>query len=501
MEIKGTRFRMGSAWMFGALVGCSLAAFVTGFFAHGQESGAIPSHVVSVDDPGGEVVAPDWPAIGAIRSRHARDIEANPWSVGAETMDRGYTDYQEWKPYLGPLGAKKARVQAGWARTEKVRGVYDFAWLDSVVFDMPKRGVEPWVNLSYGNPVYQGGGGYRLGAALPKSEEAIAGWLDWVRANVDRYQEVVDEWEIWNEPAHGNNSPQAYARLLIETAEVIREVQPEAQIIAFAMAGINVNFAEEVLQILAERDKLHLIDEVTYHPYSYNPDSNYDRVEELRQVVRRFAPHATIRQGENGAPSSRRSTKALRDHDWTEHSQAKWALRRLLGDFARGIPSSYFSIVDLRYPDEMNTKGLLEARDDLTVVRPKPAYDAVQHVTAIFDSEVSPTDSYRLDVTAPRPTSAFVLKESDAEQPLLLVWFDDETPAPEDVYHSGTVRIEDATYEDPVYVDMLSGSVLDIPPANFRQESAATEFQDIPLYDSPILIGERATLADVIEAL
>ena len=30
---------------------------------------------------------------------------------------------------------KKLRFQAGWAKCEKTRGVYDFAWIDAVVAD------------------------------------------------------------------------------------------------------------------------------------------------------------------------------------------------------------------------------------------------------------------------------------------------------------------------------------------------------------------------------
>ena len=55
--------------------------------------------------------------VGTVRARHARDITGSNWSVGAETMDRDYTVYRYYRDYLGPIGAKKARIQAGWAKT------------------------------------------------------------------------------------------------------------------------------------------------------------------------------------------------------------------------------------------------------------------------------------------------------------------------------------------------------------------------------------------------
>jgi hypothetical protein len=40
---------------------------------------------------------------------------------------------------VGPLGVKKARIQGGWAKTEKQPGVYNFGWLDNIVFDMAEK--------------------------------------------------------------------------------------------------------------------------------------------------------------------------------------------------------------------------------------------------------------------------------------------------------------------------------------------------------------------------
>lgn len=50
---------------------------------------------------------------GALQPHHAREITASNWAIGGETMDRDYTDYAQWAPYLGPLGAKLVRLQAG----------------------------------------------------------------------------------------------------------------------------------------------------------------------------------------------------------------------------------------------------------------------------------------------------------------------------------------------------------------------------------------------------
>jgi hypothetical protein len=181
--------------------------------------------------------------LGQVKPRSASEIQASNWSIGAETMDRDYTIYRNWKSYLGPLGFKKARLQAGWAKTEKEKGVYDWGWLDEISLDMVEQKVEPWMCLSYGNPVYADGGGTLLGAALPRTKEALQAWEKFVRAIVARYRHVIDEWEVWNEPNQDKGiTPGLYADFLIRTAGAIRQVQPRARILTLSLAGIDFTF-------------------------------------------------------------------------------------------------------------------------------------------------------------------------------------------------------------------------------------------------------------------
>jgi len=66
--------------------------------------------------------------LGRIRPRHAREILSSNWSIGTETLDRDYWEYDKAKNYLGLFGAKKARIQGGWAKCEKNRICF-YHWL------------------------------------------------------------------------------------------------------------------------------------------------------------------------------------------------------------------------------------------------------------------------------------------------------------------------------------------------------------------------------------
>jgi hypothetical protein len=434
-----------------------------------------------------------YPEVGKIAPRHARDIAASNWSIGAETMDREYSIYANWKDYLGPLGIKKARIQAGWARTERQPGVYDFDWLDAIVFDMAKQGVEPWMNLSYGNPIYEGGGGTNLRAAAPTSATALAAWQRWVRATVERYRDAIDEWEVWNEPNYHIDAAD-YAKLLVLTAETVRTVQPKATIIACALGSrVDYKYADKVLALVQAQGKLDLVDQISHHRHQKNPDV-VDAEIELEKVVHKYSNHITIRQGEAGCPSAPSTKRAMADYPWTELNQAKHVLRRMLGDLGRDKQSSCFAIVDMKYPDEMNRKGLLFARNDRTVERPKPAYYAVQNLAAIFDDQVVRLRDFACEAPAQPPLSAYGYRHRPSGGTIVTLWFRGEIPSNDNAKKPVDLVFHNATFTEPLYVDLRTGKAYAIPAASYAGEGMTWHFRQVPCYDSPILIADRAAL-------
>jgi hypothetical protein len=303
---------------------------------------------------------------------------------------------------------------------------------------------------------------------------------------------VIDEWEVWNEPNHGKgNTPTIYANLLVRTAKVIRREQPQAHVLAMSLAGVDWGFTDTVLKILASQGQIELVDEVTYHPYARNPDTSYEAVAKLRDVIGTYSKRIIIRQGENGAPSERRRTKALRNYDWTESSQAKWALRRLLGDLGRDIPSSYFSIMDMKYPDEMNRKGLLYSREDQTVAYAKPAYYALQNLAAVFDATLVRVVDYDYHSDCSESLSVFGYAHRSLHWQVVTIWLDGEVPSDNNTKTAVDLQLPTGRFSTPVYVDLRTGITHEIPAAQWEQQATGCRFRGIPCYDSPILIAER----------
>ncbi|MEO7767973.1 MAG: hypothetical protein ABIS01_11125, partial [Ferruginibacter sp.] len=288
----------------------------------------------------------DWKPLGHVKPRSTYEIKSSNWLIGCETLDRDYAIYDVYKDHLVPLGIKKLRLQGGWAKTEKVKGVYDFAWLDHIIDDALSKGLIPWVQTSYGNPIYTGGGGANLSAGLPVSTEALEAWDRWVAAMVTRYKTRVTEWEVWNEPNNTKeNTPAMIADLTIRTIDIIKKIQPKSKISGLALGHMDVAYVAEFIKIISEKGKLHLLDNITYHDYNKNPDKHFPEVAKLKEILSRYEPRLRLRQGENGAPSKGGMGGAIGDYDWTELSQAKWDLRRMLGDLGHDIETSLFTII------------------------------------------------------------------------------------------------------------------------------------------------------------
>jgi hypothetical protein len=214
----------------------------------------------------------------------------------------------------------------------------------------------------------------------------------------------------------------------------------------------------------------------------------------LREMIARFSKRIIIRQGEAGAPSVRLKSASLKDYDWTELSQSKWALRRLLGDLGRDIPSSYFAMMDMKYPNQMNVKGLLKSREDQTVEYAKPSYFAVQALASVFDCTLERIPHYQFNAATNRSLSLFGYENRNSGQQVVTIWFDDKVPS--DCNRKTTVDFTfyDGMYQEPVYVDLREATVYRISRKNWTKNGSVYEFKNIPVYDSPILIADRSLI-------
>ena len=432
--------------------------------------------------------------IGTLVPKNISETKNNI-TLGCETLDRDYADYHAYKSYLAPLGIKKIRLQAGWAKTEKQKGVYDFKWLDEIINDAIGRGLIVWLQTSYGNPIYDGGGTAVLGAQMPSSDEGKKAWNNWVEAMALRYKGKNIEWEIWNEPDHIPISD--IVELNVRTAEIIKKIQPDAKIAALAYAGIHPDKVEQCLSAFKELNKLSLFSWVSYHGYEYRPEDSYPKVEKLRSVLKKYSTEIKLRQGENGAPSRGNMGGGLANYPWNEVTQAKWNLRRMLGDHGRDIETSVFTIADIAYASndyykKLNVKGLLETAEDKKIKRPKIAYYSVQNLAAIFDLLNHRIKSYSYKSGTEASISLFGFEDDHSKLQHFVLWYDKATPANFNITKPVNIEIENGNFNNPVWVDLLSGKVYKIPKSTMVRKSNSFVFSNLPVYDSPVLVVDKS---------
>ncbi|MBV2247283.1 MAG: glycoside hydrolase [Lentimicrobium sp.] len=431
---------------------------------------------------------PDLRQIGEIGVKHSKDIHSSSWSVGCETLDRDQAKFSVYKEYLGELGVKHARLQSGWAKSEKQKGIYNYEWLDSCVYGLVEQSIKPWICLCYGNPIY--GSDLNLGAgvaALVNSEDAMAAWLKYVEITVNRYKNVVNEWEVWNEP-YGQEKE--YSHLLVQTSELIRKIQPESVIIGEILWETHEPGIKELLEALRSRGKLNVVDYWAFHSYRYNPDECYPILNEFINLLKSYNPDYKIVQGEVGCPSQLEWTHALDYYPWTEYSQAKWDLRRMAGDRVRNIPSSIFTIIDLRYSNMLQSFGLIRSNLLHEFIYKRPAYYGVQHMASFFDDAVIAMGELECQSNSSREITVAGFEKE--ETPVVLIWYKDQIPSDNIEWDPVDIKIKAVNFNDPVYVEMITGKVYEIDKTTFKTKGGDVKFDGLPLWDSPIMIAERS---------
>ena len=436
---------------------------------------------------------PGLKRIGTIQPRSADKISGSNWTLGCETLDRDFAIFDEYKPYIVPLGIKTIRLQGGWAKSEKVKGVYDFAWLDTLIDDARGLGLNVLLETGYGNPAYKGGGGFDLAGGFPTSDEGLAAWDKWVEAMATRYKGKVRDWAMWNEPdINKQHKPADIATFNIRTAEIILRVIPDARIAGLSLASASPKLLEQCLAALAEKGKVDLFHWFIYHGYAMNPDSSYANVEALKSTLANYSSKAKMRQGENGCPSEKSNRFALANHPWTEHSQAKWDLRRMLGDLGHDVESAVFTICDFNHTGrEINRKGLLHATADKKVDGIKLAYYSVQNAVSVFDDTLERVAAPVAGIMFDKATSCYAYRNK-AGQSLLAMW--DSSGTPDDAFETrpAQVTVKGLAFKEPVWVDLVSGRIYELPADRILKAGDFTIFKDVPLYDAPVLIAEKA---------
>ena len=462
--------------------------------------------------------------IGKIRPRPSIEGGSPHIGIGFEKLDRAVFDPEKAYDKVAPIGAKWVRIVSGWQRTEKVKGQYDFAWLDTIVDNLIKRGMTPWVCLLYGNEIYTPDAAKVFGAVgVPplNSDEAYQAWLNYVKALTNHFKGRVAMYEIWNEPdgihcwKYGVN-PKEYVQFAIDTSKVIRATDPSVKV-----AGGVVHILNDFgfISALFEAGLGDHIDVFTYHSYKINELTYPQEVEGIKALIHSYNPGIKIIQGEAGTQSRPDGMGALKRKAWTPEKQAKWLLRHLITDLSLGVEfSSYFSSLDMieALNGSVSDKssyldygyfGVLAADFDKDGIStgnytPKPSYYALQNLCAVLTEDVKMA---RLPVRIVAGISGLHDREPGVEtlgvrfqihgfkkaNGACALAFWNATDILTTIY-DGSFSLLAANLPRPIrLVDLMDGTVYSIPasrmiPSKFSKKTFT--LKSLPLKDYPLLL-------------
>lgn len=465
----------------------------------------------------------DMKRIGTIKPHSASQLGDGGWMIGCECLDRGYTDFEEYKEYLLPLGIKKIRIQSGWARCEKEKGVYDFSWLDKTVDWATANGLSPMISIGYGNPLYSDEKSRGAFAMFPVEGEYLEAWKKWLDALAKHFAGRVSMWETWNE---ASNIPGITAKLIAEnnvlTAEIIRKHNPEAKITGVVMGWLGSFSA--ILKEIKATGKSGLLSAASVHMYHLNPERRISSMDGYLESLAEHMPHAKLVMSESGAPSEMLPSHGYAHWPLTEVSQAKLMLRRMLVDHSRGVDSSIFSISDLHYDSGLegkpfnNAKGILAANAAREIIRIKRAYYSAQNIVTLFDDTVKIASADERRFVNKDETIWFDEYRTANGYPLIAFWQwekrdyvkDEKTgkygmgkshPMPSESFETRTFTFEATgkAFARPVLVDLFSGRVFEFPSDDQVCHSRGIVYANVPVYDSPFVLTDLEALGEKFE--
>lgn len=462
----------------------------------------------------------NYKKIGEVPPVSAREAGDTVWGLGFEKLDRAVFDPEKAYDKVAELGVRHIRIQSGWARSEKTKGIYEFEWLDEIVNNLIQRGLEPWICLCYGNGLYDEAARKVFGAVgCPpiQTEQQRQAWSNYVTALTAHYRGQVSRYEIWNEPdglwcwKHGVSGAE-YGEFAKATAAAIRKGDPDAEVIGGAVCLYNFSWLTEMF----ETGVAESLDAISYHAYLPDEFRGIANVRSLKSLSLRYNPKLRFIQGETGTQSREGGAGALHEGAWTPEKQAKFLARMLLIHFAEGVEiNSYFSCLDMI--EALNGKvgekasyldygyfGVLGAEFDADgrstgEYRPKPAYRTLQTLAAIFRGELIAEElPVRLlcDQLSPR-----LMRNDDSAKNELLTFGYRKKQGAGFVYwkpvelltttYASTISLEVAGVEgEPRLVDLLDGTIYAIPESAIEITGKnSRRFLHLPLRDYPLLLS------------
>jgi polysaccharide biosynthesis protein PslG len=209
---------------------------------------------------------------------------------------------------IGRGGVGTLRINLAWGAVQSgPREAYDWSHYDLVIGGAAINGIRVLAT------VYGSAGWAEPSAEYPPLGSAEPRFDAFVRAAVERYgtggsfwrehpdlpEMPITDWQLWNEPNFElfwkpSPDPGRYLELLRGFNSAVKETDPGARILLGGLFPTPADgiALEPFLTALYEGGGRRLFDAVAIHPYARTPRDALDKVEQARNIMRRFGDAA-----------------------------------------------------------------------------------------------------------------------------------------------------------------------------------------------------------------
>lgn len=184
-------------------------------------------------------------------------------------------DWYEWIDRLKPDGFTSTRINLnpsdGPAVTLDIANIEKGIPVEYLsIFDyFDKQGIETRYILSFWDLDYRQQGG-EISYQRLSSEDEIERYLDYVRMVVTTLKGSVEGYELWNEPDANRDwfqriEPEDYLEVARRVIPMIREIDPEAEIILASTSSYADPSCREYTHFIIDSDVVSLVDAIALH--------------------------------------------------------------------------------------------------------------------------------------------------------------------------------------------------------------------------------------------
>ena len=160
--------------------------------------------------------------------------------------------------------------------------------------------------------------------------------------------------------------------------------------------------------------------------------------------------------------------------------------------------------------NKKNVKGILEADSLNRVIRPKIAYYAMQNVASVFDNTLQriknlatthnietplKADEVKYNKGTDRSLAVYGYEHTQSKKQVFTIWLDEAIPTNTNLTKNVNFTILNGNFDKPVYVDILTGLVYEIPDNQWQKIGNKYVFNNLPVYDAPILIADKSLIS------